>query len=354
MEKLRKIGSLVLGLVMTSGMVYGKATTGVAIFNHSVGTRQLGMADAAVGLADDVNAIFYNPAGLAQVRKLELNAMYFNNIVDTKDEAVSIVTPLRRGIFGGTASVGIGIRAYQGGDIEVIMLDSNNNEIKHETLSAENDYMVGIGYSEKIGKNLYLGLALKGIHSTLVEDYTASAVALDAGALYHTSVEGLSVGLSLLNNGTEMKFIDEGDALPMRTIIGAGYKIRPLSNVGVKVGLDYMKEKNADGRTSIGAELTLLDMISVRSGYYVDSDLGSITAGIGIKLGSIQIDYGYAMMDELGDLHRASLTMRWDTRKEEVTQKKTSKKQIARKKKATKTKKFIKRRRTVKKYSLGK
>ena len=126
-------------------------------------------------------------------------------------EALTAALPLRRGLIGDKASLGIGVKAYQGGDIEVIMLDSNNNEIRHETISAENDYMASLGYGERIG-NVNLGLALKYIHSTLVEDYSASAVAVDAGTIYNTPIEGLSVGLSLLNIGSEMICVSENNS----------------------------------------------------------------------------------------------------------------------------------------------
>lgn len=359
MKLLKMLSKTVMMLVVGSSVLYGKATTGIAIFRHGVGARQLGMADVAVGIADDVNAIFYNPAGLAQINKLELNAMYFDNIVDTKDEAVSLAYPLRNGIFGRKASVGLGIKAYQGGAFEYIQWDDVNNvELGRKTLKAENDYMASIAYAEEIADGIYVGLAIKGIHSTLVEDYTASAVAADIGILSKTPIEGLSVGLSLLNNGTEMKFIEEGDALPQRTVVGVGYKMKPMQSVDLKVGVDYISERDVDGIANVGVEVGLLNMVMVRFGYLTDSDLGSVTMGIGISLGWIQLDYGYAMMDELGNLQKASLTFRWDTVKEEVSKKPAKKsvvkKKVIRKKKIIRKKKVIRKKKADHKYSMNK
>lgn len=332
MKITKKLASLLAVVMMTSSLVYAKAVTGVAIFNHSVGARQLGMADAVVGLADDVNAIFYNPAGLATVRTLELNAMYFDNIVDTKDESISVVNPLRKGIFGRNASIGASIKAYQGGDIEVIMVDSGNNILSQRTMTAESDYIASVSYAEEVAKNINVGVTAKYIHSTLVEDYSASTMALDLGILYNTPVEGLSAGLSFLNNGGEMKFIDEGDSLPQRTIVGVGYKMSPMENVGLKLGGDYISEKDADGRSCLGLELTLKNMVMLRTGYYTNSDLGGVTAGIGVKIGMFQLDYGYGLMDELGNLQRASMTMRWDTPKATEAKKSIKKRKVVRKK----------------------
>jgi hypothetical protein len=40
-------------------------------FDLGIGTRALGMGGAYLGVADDYSATFWNPAGLAQIRRLE-------------------------------------------------------------------------------------------------------------------------------------------------------------------------------------------------------------------------------------------------------------------------------------------
>lgn len=331
MKKMTTMARMMMVMVFSTGQVYG-ATTGVAVFNHSTGARQLGMADVAVGIADDANAVFYNPAGIARVKALELNAVYFDNIVDTKDEAIAVSYPLRKGLFGKSAALGLGIKAYQGGDIDVIEFDTVNNVItSQKTMSAESDYMIGVTYAEKIASKLSAGITLKAIHSTLVEDYTASAIAADIGLLYETPIKGLDAGLSLLNSGTKMKFISEGDSLPQRLVVGLGYGFKPAPMAAVKVGIDIIDEKDADTATNLGVEVTLLNMVALRAGYLTNSDLGSVTAGIGIKMGMFQLDYGYGMFDELNDLQKVSLTVRWDAPKRESQVKKRVKKRIVRK-----------------------
>ncbi len=44
------------------------------IFDFGIGARAMGMGQAHVAVCDDVSAIFYNPAGLGQVRRIELSA----------------------------------------------------------------------------------------------------------------------------------------------------------------------------------------------------------------------------------------------------------------------------------------
>lgn len=51
-----------------------------------VGSRAMGMGGAYVGIADDYSAIYWNPAGLAQINRMELNIGFSHNkVVNTAD-----------------------------------------------------------------------------------------------------------------------------------------------------------------------------------------------------------------------------------------------------------------------------
>ncbi|MBE3598774.1 MAG: hypothetical protein IMX02_08270 [Limnochordaceae bacterium] len=47
-----------------------------AVFQIGMGARPLAMGGAFVGLADDENAVFYNPAGLPYLGRLGLTSLY--------------------------------------------------------------------------------------------------------------------------------------------------------------------------------------------------------------------------------------------------------------------------------------
>lgn len=46
------------------------------LLNNCVGARPLGMGGAFIGLANDVNAVYWNPAGLAQINKYQMTYTY--------------------------------------------------------------------------------------------------------------------------------------------------------------------------------------------------------------------------------------------------------------------------------------
>lgn len=56
----------------------------IAIGNtFGVGARTMGMGGATIGLADDFTALYWNPAGLAQIKKFELFTSFSHNIANT-------------------------------------------------------------------------------------------------------------------------------------------------------------------------------------------------------------------------------------------------------------------------------
>ena len=75
------------------------------------GARAIGMGSAFTAISDDAHAIYYNPAGLAQVRRGELTAGYGKLYAGLKDNSnlgsgyVGIVQPLKSGKLG---SLGLG------------------------------------------------------------------------------------------------------------------------------------------------------------------------------------------------------------------------------------------------------
>ena len=311
MRKQNLLMVLVFCLALRSTVALAKAVTGVAILNQAQGVRQLGMGEVATGISDDAGAIYYNPAGLATVRNIELNAMYHQNIIDTRNEAVNLVYPLKKGlILRNKASIGIGALAYQGGDIEWIKLNPDESIKSSEVVKAESDYQIGLCYGEEVARlygNTYAGIMVKWIQSTLVEEYTASAFGIDMGVLH--KVGGFGLGVAIQNIGTEMKFIEVGDSLPFTIRLGGSYERNIGKIVKVAGGVDGIKVKNEDMGCNIGGECWIGDILGIRAGYKI-KDEDKVSIGASIRYKWVQLDYGYRMMDVFDNTHQASITLR--------------------------------------------
>jgi len=311
MKKQRLLMVLLFCLVFGTGLALAKAVTGVAILNQAQGVRQSGMGEVATGLSDDASAMYYNPAGIATINEIEFNAMYHQNIVDTSNEAVNLVYPLKkRSLFGKKASIGVGVRAYQGGEMEWNELNPDESVKSSEVVKAESDYQVGLCYGEEIASfsgNTYAGVMVKWIRSTLAEKYGASALGMDIGVLHKIREFGL--GIALQNIGTEMKFIEAVDSLPFTIRLGGSYERKIGKIVKVAGGLDVVKVKNDNMRWNLGGECWIKDILGIRAGYKI-KDEDKISLGASIRYKWVQLDYGYNIMDVFNNTHQIAITLR--------------------------------------------
>ncbi|MBN1999798.1 hypothetical protein JW935_19740 [candidate division KSB1 bacterium] len=70
--------SFVISLVLVSG-IYSQEEIMFLGHEMGVGARAIGMGGAFVGIADDYSAIYWNPAGLGQIRRYEVNTGFSHN-----------------------------------------------------------------------------------------------------------------------------------------------------------------------------------------------------------------------------------------------------------------------------------
>jgi len=310
MKKIRLLMGLLFCLVLATGLALAKSVTGVAILSQAQGVRQLGMGEVATGLSDDASAIHYNPAGIATIRNIEFNAMYHQNILDTRNEAVNFTYPLNRGILGKRAGIGIALLAYQGGEMEWNELNPDESVKSSEIVSAESDYQVGLCYGQEIASfsgNTYAGIMVKWIRSTLAEKYGASALGIDIGVLHKMREFGL--GIALQNIGTDIKFIEAVDSLPLSLRFGGSYQRKLGEIVNVAGGLDGIKAKNDNMRWNLGGECWIKDILGIRAGYKI-KDEDEVSLGASIRYKWVQLDYGYNIIDVFNNTHQIAITLR--------------------------------------------
>ena len=279
----------------TSGTSSGR------VLNQAVGARPCAMGETFVAVADGIDTIHWNPAGIGNLINRQLSTMYVKGLVDTSYLYLGYGQPLgKMGTFAGS------VIALQGGDIEINYSDGSST-----TKKAQQDYVLTLSYAQQLQDSLSLGTNLKMINSTLVEDYTATAFALDIGVLYKLMDKQLSLGLVAQNLGTKLKYQEEGDSLPMKIKGGIAYQLNLNQNHNLTTGLDIVKSNDDSLKENIGFEYWFKKTLALRAGYKIDYDLDSLTCGLGFKLKNYHIDYGIAMMGDLDSTHRVSFTMRF-------------------------------------------
>ncbi|MDD5354690.1 MAG: UPF0164 family protein, partial [bacterium] len=112
MKKITFIIVLVSCIVIIVTPMCWAASTGAAFLKIGAGARPAALGGNYVGLANDVNAVNWNPGGLGFLQEKELSAMYASWLADMNYEFAGYAQPL-----GDTWAVGGSVIMLQSGDM---------------------------------------------------------------------------------------------------------------------------------------------------------------------------------------------------------------------------------------------
>jgi len=283
----------------------GPGTTGAQFLKIGLGARPVAMGSVYTGIADDVNAIYWNPAGLAQISGKELTTQHIAWFQDINYEYIGYAHNL-----GNLGTAGIMVNYLYIDDLEKRTYDTDTPDGYFKA----SDLAVSLAGGRKLNEKLSLGANLKYIRQQ-IDIEKAEGFAFDLGGLYNVN-DKLKIGLAIQNLGTEIKFVSEGDPLPLNIKLGAGYK---LLNDQLTLGLDVNYPIDNEINFALGAEYALkLGGISLplRVGYNtkVISDLGALAGlgtGLGIGINRLAFDFAWVPYGDLGHTFRVALKMKF-------------------------------------------
>lgn len=292
------IGVVFFGL---NAAVQAAGTSSAQFLKLGAGARAAGMGDAYSSVADDANATYWNPAGLAQVQNKELSFMHNSYLQDTQYQYASGVIPFR------TSGLGMFIQRLDLGTIDrYSAADTKDGSFTAGSMAA------GVGVGMKVREDLMVGFNVKYIQES-IENESATSFAGDIGALYRRN--GTTLGASVQHLGPGMKMVKDSYALPLTIRAGAS---RRFFEDRLLTAVEVSKPNDNSASFHIGAEYELNKIISVRGGYRttpgnsLDVDgLTDITGGMGVTLNQFSLDYAISPFGDLGMAHRISLRVRF-------------------------------------------
>lgn len=293
-----------LGLLCSADPAAAQSARGTSAFQFlqiGVGARPAAMGEVFAGVADDVNSIYWNPAGLAGMARRELSvthALWFGDITYSN---LACAQPVKGGTIGAAFNV------LNTGEIQ----KADNTGLRLSDSYNMSDVMGLVSYARGFDK-LALGANLKFI-SSRIEEENAHSFAADIGALYSGFKpwgRRLGLGLSVQNIGTDASYVSEEHPLPV--IVRAGGALQLTENLLVASDFNYTEREinihaGAEYARAFGAVV-----LAARAGYKDDTikELGllsGLTAGLGLNWRDCQIDYAWNSFTDLGITHRISL-----------------------------------------------
>ena len=313
-------------------------TTTANFLEIGYGTAGCGMGDAYVSMAKDLSAIYWNPAGLAYLKKQQALFVYQPWFVDSQLML---------------SSVGFNIPTI--GTFAISMVGLNFGTMDVTTLAQQEgtgekfnavDQSFVISYGRKLATWFATGASLKSI-SSQVWHLRASAFAFDLGVLINTPFfsptgnprEGLTIGMSISNYGTKMSYdgmdllfpidiLQEEDGnyayaegkfalqewdLPLIFRLGISVNLIYTDYHQITVSTDALHPNNNSESVNIGAQYLMriptFGKLYARCGYkalFMDKSEYGPTVGFGVRLNTlfntgIDLGYAYRSMGILGN-----------------------------------------------------
>lgn len=278
------------------------ATTALTFLEMGAGARYIGMGGAGTAIADDSTAMYWNPGIMAKTDVVSIDLMHTVYVEDTFYDFAAAIFPA-----GDFSTIGFSAQYFSAGDISIFDdMGYGNGKINPYDLA------VAIGYAANI-KGFGIGLTAKYIQSEIIN--TAQTYAFDFGiSLPDLFDDKLKLGVSASNIGEGIKYDAETEDLPMTVRLGVGLHLSDNLLLAADVGKVMERDVYVAGGGEYFLEMTQSMGLYFRAGYNTVSnaeELSGVSAGFGIELKSLVLDYAFVPMGNLGDTHRISLTLFW-------------------------------------------
>jgi len=270
--------------------------------DYQPGPRPSAMGGAGVAVADDVDAVYWNPAGLGLIQNNEIGFQHSNVFnVGIYQEYLSLVHPLGKGVGIGFAWI------HHDANLEEGFLTTSR------TNKWDDDVYI-LGFGTKLRENAALGLNIKRymINTKITSGGTAAGagIGFDVSLLIKSkkqfselNIKDIKYGIMLRNVATD--FNSEKPNIEYKIGISAKIMDEILGAFDL-VSTDDDKG-DRDYLVYVGAEYNVNKNFILRMGL----NDGSFTAGLGIKyLEKVKINYSFqSKLSDVGeDNHKFSLS----------------------------------------------
>ncbi len=278
--------------LVLAALILVSAVAHAAFFDSGQGARPTGIGEAFVAVADDANAMYYNPAGMIQIKMISTTATYTGYMEGLSDSFAAIVVPVPG--YGAIGISWLGLTAA----------------------SSYSESTLKVAYAYPITKQYTVGLALK----LLSKSYTLDSVASGNPFFSATSASGLGIdasffgkltdeialGASIENINVPDINVGSSDPVPMNIRVGGRYKLdRSLlvalegdlsgEDAKIKGGSEYWLDSGLLKELGVGnSELGFRGGVGYGNNSYLNVDLG-FSFYLPSKIVDLRFDYSFTM-----------------------------------------------------------
>ena len=317
---------------------FSKVGTASAQFlKIGVGARAMGLGGTFTAIANDVSTIYWNPAGIANLKTTSIGFTHSQWFADISHDFAGVTIPLSSSDY-----LAVQATSLNTGEQEITTVTQpNGTGVFYDV----RDLAIGLSYARQLTDRFSVGLSVKYVMQQLHNE-SASSITLDIGSYLRTGFHSLIIGMAISNFGgtmqldgrdliviTDLNSEVSGNYNPDARLTTQEYPLPLIFRVGLAmdfVGGDdpiissednritlaiegtHLNDNNE--RINIGGEYSWTETVFVRAGYKFnyDSENWTFGAGFNIPIGgqNIVFDYAFIEFKDLGNVSQFSLEIR--------------------------------------------
>ena len=327
---MRKHGYLIL-IIFIQQLAYAQlfpdlggqrvGTSAAQFLKIGVGPRAEAMGQAYIAMANDAEALYYNPAGISQSEK---NEIFFSNVqwvVDIQLEYLGLVYHLND-----INSIGVALTYLHTEEMEEtteLFPYGTGNYFRYA------DALIGLTYSRNMTDKFSFGISVKYLHETLAE-LTMSSLLFDLGTYYKTGWKSVRFAAAVTNFGRDIapsgsftyKNLDNEQVVkndfqkfppPILFRIGIAAEIYKSEYNMISGSVQLNHPNDNVENVNFGLEYWWQEIFALRGGYVSARTEEDFSAGFGLRVPmkgvGIGVDYSFSNFGRLGYVNRFALNI---------------------------------------------
>lgn len=311
-------------------------STAAPFLNIGVGPRAISMGGGFSATANDVTALYWNPAGISRTENNEAMFAHTSWFADITFNWAGAKVNL-----GDLGAVGLSVTYLDYGKMEVTTLREQDGTGEFFTAK---DMSLALSYAYNLTDRFSIGGSVKYINQSIWNS-SANAIAFDLGTLFYSEIFNMRIAATISNFGTDMQLsgkdllvlydIDPNiygnndqilanlrtDSYPLPLLFRVGVALDLLNTPmnKITVGVDALHPNDNSESLNVGAEYTFNNFLALRAGYknlFLKNSEEGLTLGVGVKYDfypgfGINFDYAYQDFGILKNTQHFSISVRF-------------------------------------------
>ena len=300
--------------------VLGEQRAGIStaqFLKIGVGGRATAMGDAFIAIANDVSALYWNPAGLTQFSENQVMFAHNQWVVDINHDFIGGVYHL-----DDENTFGVSLTSLSMDEMKVTTEYAPFGTGEYFGFS---DLAIALSYSKKMTDQFSFGGTVRYIEESL-DKLKMLGIMIDLGTYYWTGLGSTRFAVTVTNFGNDLapdgevvlvgnRTNSEWQSFSPPTMFRIGFALEPYENdehrVTTSIQLNHPNDNSEN--VSLGVEYVWHKMFFARGGYKINVDEQDFSFGAGVNIpvsiANVSVDYAYANFTRLGSAHRFSITL---------------------------------------------